>query len=661
VRSFVFPEFEVFLANGNRITKTEFASSSLSYVGAYGQVAAYTLTIIGDDAFALEESGVLAEGTVMLEVRGGYRDDELVMLARNLVIWDSDYDSDSSSGRRLTVTGYGCSQFLRQSGQRTERLVAKTYAEAAREVAARWGLTIRIGAGAYRTIPPESAAQKEIKISSPPSAQQVNAGILKPAGLSNTQVLGAALRVANGQRLPSMTDDTVTVGGYCAQFVRQVVEHGLRLPVNKWPVAVEALRINSSQNLDFDRSSRSAIEYEAASRNLKLNYPGPPQPGDILFQPFTNAAGQPYGHVAIYIGEYSGVPSVVENTIANRGVAVFGSGPVRRTALADWGAITTIARAASIPAAVQETSGQPSAPTGDVSGGLGGAGTTATLKPGIAQDKPRKSVFQENETDWAFLEKIAREIGYIVSETDTANELYFGPGLEVGSRDRYLLVHGEYSVGGDDAPANVSSLRSRRTLYGIPAEIVVTGFENGKRFALVVSPEDLADRHKIKVSGTEQARDSAGRFTTDVSGGLGGAGTTATLKPPVAPAGTPKKGKTITQGAADYASQAVSKLVSGAYPVTKRAVLGGSSSRTDAVERGLEALALEQLRFQEVEVSIFGLPGVRPGHEIILQGSEVPRGLRGLYLVRSVGGDLSGEGGYNMTLTLNRNTTARQT
>lgn len=661
--SFTFPDYEVYLSSGKRITKTEFAASSLEYQGAYGQAGVFNLRIIGEQALELEDSGVLAEGVIMLEVRAGYRDDEMVLIGRNLLIWETQFQN-GNDGTELTVTAYGCSQYLRQSGQRTERLAAKTYGDAAKELAARWGLKIRIGLDSYRTISQTSAVQKTLDVNNLPDVSASVANLEQASGLENTQVLGAALRVANGQRISSLTNDTLSETGWCAQLVRQVVEYGLGIPTNSWPVAVEASRVNAALNLDGDRRARSATEYGQAAMNLGFSYGGPPQPGDILVQPYTTATGQQYGHTAIYLGLFAGVPSVLENVQVNRGTAPFGSGPIRVTPLSQWGAISVIyrARKPKADATLSGTDGAGTASKPNVLAGLIGSGVTATSKSNpVAQGsgKPRKVVLQENESDFDFLTKLGKEIGFIVSENDTGDELYFGPGIESGARDRYLLVCGQYSSGGQLQPANVSSFDAKRSIYGIPAEIIVTGFDASGRFSLVIGPEDLADRHKHQVE--QNAKPAATAPKKDVLGGILGSGVTATSKANVGGAAKTPKGKTISVGARNYASSQVSELLKGAYPFVKRRVLGGASSRTDALERGLEALALEQIRFQEVNISIFGIPQIKPGHEVVLQGSEVPATLKGLYLVRSVGGNLEGQNGFEMKLMLNRNTSARAT
>jgi hypothetical protein len=83
-------------------------------------------------------------------------------------------------------------------------------------------------------------------------------------------------------------------------------------------------------------------------------------------------------------------------------------------------------------------------------------------------------------------------------------------------------------------------------------------------------------------------------------------------------------------------------------------VLGGSSSKIEAESRGLEALALESLRFQEVTAELAGLPEIALGSEAILQGSMLPETLKGLYVALGISGTID-ESGYQMTLKLNRN------
>ena len=659
----LFPEFEVLLTSGQRLRKTEYASSNISFNAGYGQALAISLTIVGEHALALEESGQLDEGAVLSEVYGGYRDDEMLLLGKNLLIWDSDFAFDAVNGAKLVITAYGCSQYLRESGQRTERLVSTTYAAAAKEIAARWNLTIGIGAGAYRAFKEGSTAFQ----SAPDAIQTVTtSGVVveplppassgvpvagQPAQYGNTRVASAARQVANGVAIKTLTHDTKTVYEYCAQFARQVVEHGLGLEVNQWEVAKRALKISGSHN----RSVRYAVDYELAARQLGLAHNGDPQPGDVLFQ---GNVSLPAGHVCVYVGEFNGVPVVVENTTANHGVVVIPTGPIRRVPLSVWGAWTTCASPVPVVKRQGDTKPPPLA-SSSPSTTLGTSGITAKPKPtppavSEAANKKRKIIMQENESDFDFLSKIGKEIGYIVAESPLGNALYFGPGLEVGSRERHLLIAGEYAVSGQAVAANVSSYSSKRTLYGIPAEIVVTGFENGKRFSLIVTPEELADRQGTKIQSTVNLPPAAlSPASSNPQVTLGTAGITAVPKPVTTAPKTPTKPKVASAGAANYASTKVATLLTGAYPVVRREILGGASSKLDALERGLETLALTQLQFQEVQVSLFGIAEIQRGDEIILQGSFVPKRLRGLYMVRHVGGDI--DSSYKMKLTLNRN------
>lgn len=637
---FTFPEFEVLISGGLLLNRASFPSSSLSYEGAYGQTAVYTLTIAGDSAFMLRNSGALGIGLRMAEVYGGYRFDEMPLLAQNLIIWEAAYSSDSESGQTLTVTAYGCSQLLRQSGQRTERLAAKTYAQAAREIAGRWGLKIRIGPGAYMPLPEKTDAEAE-RIANLPSS------VAGPNTQGNTRVALEAQKVANGQRIPSLTDDTLSQTGLCFRLVRQVVERGLGLGVGQWEVARLAERL--AQN-DGDRvEERHANNAYEASRRLGLLKSGPIQPGDILFQP--DALPQPEGHVGIYLGNNL----VLENTTAIRGSVVLGSA-IRVTPLAQFGAYQ-----AAYPLPL-ERSEKATPPASQPTTLARTAGVTVTSNSTENEQAAvnRRVILQENETDWELLSKLGADIGYIVSETELGDELYFGPGLEIGSRDRYILVHGEYRHGQQDIPANVSGVSSSTTLYGIPAEVVVTGIEKGKRFSLIVTPDQLADRQRVRLEENQTQQAERGNFRTSTPAVLIQTDSVTVSASSSQPEGTlgptEESGKVVTEGAADFAGRKVAALLRGAYPTARRLVLGGASSRADAWQRGLEALALENLRFQEVQVTMFGIPQIKPGHEVVLVGSKVPASDSGLYLVRTVGGEMSGEGGYSMTLTLVRNT-----
>lgn len=466
MRPYTFPDWTVYLSTGRAITKAEWAGSSLSYQAGYGQTAEYVLTLSGELVRELYDSGELEQGLYMREVWAGY-EGELELIARDLLIWDDRYASSAEEGDTLTLTAYGCLQKLMQSGERTLKLAARTYAQAAQEVAARHGLKIRVGAGAYQPIPARQGGESD------------------------------------------------------AQAV--------------------------------------------------------------------------------------------------------------------------------------------STPSGDLSSGLAGARVTGSVRAAEGSQgatQTRKAIYQEGESDYEFLSKLGREIGYVLAESDLGDELYFGPGLEVGARPRYLLVGGEYSVDGRIIAPNVGSLEAVRTLWGIPAELVVTGVEKGQRFALLVTPDDLAERVKITAKGASSPNGGMSASPKgDLSSGLAGTGITGTVRTNSAGQAVDAQGRYVrtTASAGDFASKRVAELLRAAGFAPRR-VLGGASSRLDALERGLEALALEQLRFQEVTVSIYGIPSLKPGNEVILEGSRIPKALKGLYLIREVSGAQDPETGFDMKLVLNRNT-----
>lgn len=429
---YLFPYYRITLGNGSSFSPAVFAQSALGFSGAYGKSYVFTLAIVGDDAFQVMDEGLIQQGTLIAEIYAGYEDD-LKLVGKNLLVWDLAYQGSSEGGDTLTLTAYGVSQLLRQSGNRTEKLAAKTYADAAREVVARWGIPVQIGSGAY----------------------------------------------------------TNPVAG---------------------SVSAEAL-------------------------------------------------------------------------------------------------------------------------------------------------KERKAIYQENEDDFSFLRKLGDEIGYVLSETELGDALYFGPGLEVGSRERYILVRGEFQYDGGQIPANIGTIAAQRSLYGVPSEIVVTGFDGDKQFAMLISTDDLAARHKITTVQTTTTGTSTAAPSGDAAAGFIDSSFTGEIAS--FDTGSPKTTtKKIERDAnvGDFAGKLVADLLQGAYPVAKRLILGGSSSQLDARAQALESLALAQLRFQEVLIAMHGIAGIKPGHEILVLGSKIPRDLRGLYLVREVGGNVDSESGFDMQLTLARNT-----
>ncbi|NJK43719.1 MAG: hypothetical protein HC933_05050 [Pleurocapsa sp. SU_196_0] len=291
------PAWRVVLERGELRSET-YPLSSLTRSGGYGQTLEVTLKIPGPDAVELLENGLKA-GVRLLEVWMGF-DADLRVVARNLTVWQHRFSGDE--GDALTLTAYGVSQKLRNSGKRTLKLSAKTYAQVARDVAARWGLPIRIGSSAY-------VDAREL---------------VKPSTSSTT----------------------------------------------------------------------------------------PPTPA--------------------------------------------------------------------------------SNPNRDLTGGLAGSNVIGVAKPNpnasSAANATRKDILQQNQSDWELLEGLAKQIGYIVGESPLGNELYFGPGVEIGTRPRALLVRGQYQIDGKPEAPNVSRLEGGEDLYGLPSELVVTGIEGGKRFALIVTP-----------------------------------------------------------------------------------------------------------------------------------------------------------------------------
>lgn len=477
------PSWRVVLETGE-LHSSSYPLSSLTRTAGYGQTLEVSITIPGQDGVDLLENGLKA-GVRIVEVWMGF-DDSLTLIGKNLLVWAHTFIGDE--GDALNLTAYGVSQFLRNSGKRTLKLGAKTYAQVARDVAARHGIPIRIGSSAF----------------------------------------------------------------------------------------VDARELTSK--------------------------------------------------------------------------------PVVK------------------PAAVTA----PTNPNADLTGGLAGAGVIGVSKPSAnpkassAANATRKDILQQNESDWDLLTGLAKQIGYIVGESPLGNELYFGPGLEIGDRPRYVLVRGQYQIDNQPVAPNVASLEGGEDLYGLPSEIVVTGIEGGKRFALIVTPDDLAERHKVQLTpagnkGSSSGAPASGTTSSnkDLTGGLAGAGVIGVSK---TVGGVPRdangrfvagtkttKAVTGKSGAANFAGQTVGALVNAANLPGVRRVIGGASSRLDALERGLETLALRNLTFQEVSVSTaYGMPEALCGFEIILEGDRVPVPMRGLYLIRTDSQEITPEG-YSTTLGLARN------
>jgi hypothetical protein len=94
------------------------------------------------------------------------------------------------------------------------------------------------------------------------------------------------------------------VGGYCARFVRQIVETAS----NEIPMAWDYARANARL---MERALRSAGFY--VGKVLECA-----EPGDIVG--INLPASVEVGHIGIYVGEVDGVPMIAENTsVASRG------------------------------------------------------------------------------------------------------------------------------------------------------------------------------------------------------------------------------------------------------------------------------------------------------------------------------------------------------
>ncbi len=566
------PDFEIILADSKRISKREYNVSSFTHKSGFGQSYAVNITIVGQDAFDLEESGLLREGAVLWKVRAGYVGD-LVQIAKNLTIADSTYKART---RELSVNAYGVSWRLRNSGKRSLKLAAKTYADAAKEIAARWGLPIMIGAGAYQPLQeakPKSTAPRTPIISSNATTSTANAAVLRVA---NQVVAGD---------LAGITPDTRTKTGWCAQLVRQVVERALGVGIMQWKLAQESIRVDDNE----EDNGTDANDYAQAAKNLGWAK-NTLEAGDIIYQ---QTVSLPWGHVAIYLGLVSGVPSVLENTTANRGIPVPGAPMIRVTPLSAFGAYDLI----STPDTPNRTDA------------LGGTSKTVTASlPQAVLEAGQRSAIQKRETDWAILTKLATEIGYVATESSDGSSLYFGPGLEVGKRERAVLVMGEYTNPGF-VNANISDFVVSRQLHSIPSEVLVTGYEAGKRFTQLVSVADLVSS------------------------------------------------QTVTESVGDVADKPISSLLAGgAYK--NRLVIGVTASKNDAKPRALSALALERLKLESAQIPMPANPRIIAGAEVLVKGTAIPKPNQGLWIVREVQGSITNSS-YTMDLQLNRNTGGR--
>jgi hypothetical protein len=96
----------------------------------------------------------------------------------------------------------------------------------------------------------------------------------------------------------------LSTGGYCARFVRQVVETSLGLIPMTWQYRRANARL-------MERALRAAKLY--VGKTLECA-----EPGDIVG--INLPASVEVGHIGIYVGLVHGVPTIAENTsVASRG------------------------------------------------------------------------------------------------------------------------------------------------------------------------------------------------------------------------------------------------------------------------------------------------------------------------------------------------------
>lgn len=160
------------------------------------------------------------------------------------------------------------------------------------------------------------------------------------------------------RELPGFT----TSPGWCVAFAFEAIARAYE--TNRWRLYS---RILDSVQADLDRS-RWAVDVERAIDKLGWDVtaadldPAEPsqcaallrllRPGDLLFssrafdEPPSSrrTAANPEGHIGIYVGEVDGMPSVAENTRAERGRWFGRKSALRLTPLAQWDTVTTQGR-----------------------------------------------------------------------------------------------------------------------------------------------------------------------------------------------------------------------------------------------------------------------------------------------------------------------------
>lgn len=152
-------------------------------------------------------------------------------------------------------------------------------------------------------------------------------------GAAKAHQAGATVWTPSGVEHPQPFD--LHTGGMCNMFVRQVHETALGLRPFTWPYragrAVWTLDSLQAGGFGIGRPAVSAL-----------------RPGDII----GNRSGT-HGHIAIYVGELGGVPTIAENTISDSRGNPRRAG-TKLTALADmtWVVAFRLAEAEGAPGAI---------------------------------------------------------------------------------------------------------------------------------------------------------------------------------------------------------------------------------------------------------------------------------------------------------------------
>ncbi|WP_337869842.1 hypothetical protein [Meiothermus sp.] len=154
----------------------------------------------------------------------------------------------------------------------------------------------------------------------------------------------------------------VATPGWCVAFVFEVIARVYA--TNRW---ILYSRVLDDTKADADKSrwahdielgvdrlgwDIARADYDPASPSQQAALLGIIKPGDLLFssahhdEPPRSArvARDREGHIGIYAGEIGGIPTVVENTRADRGQWFGRRSALRLTPLSRWDTVTTVAR-----------------------------------------------------------------------------------------------------------------------------------------------------------------------------------------------------------------------------------------------------------------------------------------------------------------------------